>query len=107
MLNKAKRFRQMDLKKSVIMKSGLNQEELDEMQHRADEERRKWKEVWEEEKKKKREERLEKLRAIAERKRLERLRQREIMKPREDTLCKDNKVGHTHTHTHTHTLKCY
>ena len=91
-LNKAKKFRQMDLKKSVVIKSGLSREELDEMQRKVDEERRRWKEVWEQEKMRRREERIEKLRALQEQKRLERLRQKEMMKPREDTLCTDSKV---------------
>ena len=96
MLNKAKRFRQLDLKKSVIKKTGLSQEEVEELQRRAEEERRRWQEVWEEEKKRRREERMERLKALQEKKRLEKLRQRELMKPREDTLFTDSKVSITH-----------
>lgn len=96
-LNKAKKFRQMDLKKSVVRKAGLSEEELAELTKRAEEERRRWLEVWEEEKRKRREERSEKLRALHEQKRLEKLRQREMMRPREDTLCTDSKVRTTLT----------
>lgn len=92
-LNKAKRFRQMDLKKTVMKKSGLSEEELEELQRRAEEERRHLQEVWEAEKRRRREERLEKLRVAQEQRRLERLKLKEMMKPREDTLCTDSKVG--------------
>ena len=105
-LNKAKKFRQLDLKKSVVKRNGLTEEELAELQQRAEEERRRWLEVWEEEKRKRREERMEKLRALQEQKRLERIRQREMMRPREDTLCTDSKVHHSLNtyHPHTHSL---
>ena len=91
-LNKAKKFRQMDLKKSVVRKAGLTEEELEELQRKAEEERRRWLEVWEEDKRRRREERMERLRALQEQKRLEKLRQRELTRPREDTLCTDSKV---------------
>lgn len=95
-LNKAKKFRQMDLKKSVVKKSGLSREELEELERRADEERRHLQEMWEAEKRRRREERLEKVRLTQELKRLERLKQKELMKPREDTLCTDSKVNRRH-----------
>ena len=98
-LNKAKRFRQMDLKKSVVRKAGLSEEEVAELTRRAEEERRRWLEVWEEEKRKRREERSEKVRQLQEQKRLEKLRQIEMMRPREDTLVIDSKVWSPLTHT--------
>ena len=99
MLNKAKKFRQMDLKKSVVRKAGLSEEEVAELTRRAEEERRRWLEVWEEEKRRRREERSEKLRRLQEQKRLEKLRQTEMMRPREDTLVTDSKVWCPHTHS--------
>ena len=117
-LNKAKRYRQMDLKKSAVIRSELTQEELEELQRRADEEFRQWQEAWELEKRRRREERMEKLRLAHEQKRLQQLRQKEMMKPREDTLVTDSKVRSWHllcthvyscsyfssrtAHTHTH-----
>lgn len=95
-LNKAKKYRQMDLKKSVVKKSGLSREELEELERRADEERRHLQQMWEAEKIRRREERLEKVRLTQELKRLERLKQKELMKPREDTLCIDSKVSRSH-----------
>lgn len=91
-LNKAKKFRQMDLKRSVSKRGPLSAEELAELQKRADEERQRWAEQREAEKRRRQEERMERLKKAQEQRRLERLRQRELMKPREDLLCGDSKV---------------
>ena len=93
MLNKAKKFRQMDLKKSVVKRAVLSPEEMAELQRQAEEERRRWLEVREAEKMRRQEERLERLRKAQQQRRLERLRQREMLRPREDTLCADGKVS--------------
>lgn len=91
-LNKAKRFKQLDLKKSVFKKGDLNSTELKEMEVRTELERQRRALLWEEDKRRRKEQRLGKLREQQERKRLERIRQREWLKPREDLFCEDSKV---------------
>ena len=90
-LHKAKKFKQMDLKKSVLQKGGapLSKEEATELKlrerlHRA--------EAMEMEKLRRKEQRLKKLREMHEQKRRQKLREKEWLKPREDLLCTDSKV---------------
>lgn len=97
-LNKAKKFKQMDLKKSVVkgdLQCPLTLEELTEMRRRAEEERQRRALLQELEKKQKKEERLQKLRELYEQRRLEKQRQKEWLKPREDLLLihEDSKVS--------------
>lgn len=96
-LNKAKKFKQMDLKKSVVkgdLQCPLTLEELTEMRRRGEEERQRRALLLELEKKQKKEERLQKLRELYEQRRQEKQRQKEWMKPREDLLLlnEDSKV---------------
>ena len=95
-LHKAKKFRQMDLKKSMVKVETmrpLTEEELKELRRSAEEERQRRLAQKEAEKQQRREERLQKVREQQEQKRQERLRQKEWLKPREDLLCADSEVG--------------
>ena len=95
LLNKAKKMKQMDLRKSIvkaITDLPLSDAEFQDMKKRGDEEKE-WKEVLKEfEQQRKKTERLKRLQEVTKRRKLERLRQRELLKPREDMLCKDSKV---------------
>jgi hypothetical protein len=93
-LNKAKKFKQMDLKKNLVVqeKRTLTEEELAIMRRLQEEERQRKIAQREAEKLKRKEERLKKLRELQEQRRLEKLRQKELMKPREDLLCDNSKV---------------
>ena len=94
-LNKAKKFKQMDLKKTVVRNETrlpLSEEEMIEFKRRAEEEHQLKTALIEAEKLRKKEQRLRKLREHWEQRRLEKLRQQELMKPREDLLCEDSKV---------------
>lgn len=92
-LNKAKKFKQLDLKNAVVTKKVLGPAELQELEAKRELERQRRAAQMEEEKKRRKELRLRKLREQQEQKRLEKLRQKELLKPREDTLCKDSKVS--------------
>ena len=88
----------MDLKKNVVkgdLQCPLTLEELTEMRRRTEEERQRRALLQELEKKQKKEERLQKLRELYEQRRLEKQRQKEWMKPREDLLLlhEDSKVS--------------
>ena len=93
-LNKAKKFKQMDLKKNVVKqeKRSLTEEELAILRRLAEEDRQQKIALREAEKQKRKEERLKKLREQQEQRKLEKLRQKEMMKPREDLLCDNSKV---------------
>lgn len=94
MLNKAKKFKQMDLKKNLVVqeKRVLTEEELAVMRRLQEEERLRKIAQREAEKNRKKEDRLKKLREQKEQRKLEILRQKELMKPREDLLCSNSKV---------------
>lgn len=92
-LNKAKKFKQMDLKNSVINKSSMNPIELAELRLKAELERQRRAALLDEEKQRRKELRLRRLREQKEQRRLEKLRQKELLKPREDLLCEDSKVS--------------
>lgn len=97
-LNKAKKFKQLDLKKNIVKGDVPGPpptlEELMENRRRMEEERQRKALLREMEKQQKKEERLQKLRELHEQRRLEKLRQKELMKPREDLLLlPDSKVG--------------
>ena len=96
MLNKAKKFKQLDLKSSIVHKDSgipLSIEELTVLKKHMEEERDRRLLLKETEKQRKKEARLRKLRETQELKRKERLEKEEWLKPREDTLCEDSKVG--------------
>ena len=93
LLNKAKKFKQMDLKNSLIKKHGLSAAELAELKMRVDLERQRRAAQLEEEKLRRKELRARRLREQQERRRLERIRQKEWLKPREDLTCEDSKVS--------------
>lgn len=92
-LNKARKFKQMDLKKAMVRNVCLSEEEMAELRHRAEEEREKRMAAVEAEKQRKKEERQRRIQEKWEKKRREKMRQVEWMKPREDMLCEDSKVG--------------
>ena len=94
-LNKAKKFKQMDLKKNLVKqeKRTLTEEELAIIRKLAEEERLLKIALREAEKQKRKEERQRKLHEQQEQRRLERMRQKELMKPREDLLCVNSKVS--------------
>jgi len=116
-LNKAKKFKQMDLKKNVMRKKDLTPEELAalkeikerERKKKADEEKRKREEERlrkeeerrrrEEEKKERKEEvkkeREEERRRLREERMNKKLRELEWLKPREDLTCEDSLVRFT------------
>ena len=85
----------MDLKKSMVkgeLPRPLTGDEILEMRRRAEDERERRIAMIEAEKRRKKQERLQKLREVYEQRRLEKQRQKEWMKPREDLLCEDNRV---------------
>ena len=91
-LNKAKKFQQLDLKNSMFKKNKLTPAEIEELAKKIDLDRQ-WKAAQlEEEKKRRKEIRLRKLGEQQELRRQARIRQREWLKPREDLLCEDSKV---------------
>ena len=92
-LNKAKRFKQMDLKKSIFNASELKPAELESMKERKRLERERMAAIVEEKKRKRREERLRQLREQQEQRRLDKLKKKEWLKPREDLTCEDSMVG--------------
>ena len=102
MLNKAKKFKQMDLKKNVVKpeKRTLTEEELAIVRRLAEEERLRKIALREAEKQRKKEERQRKLQEQQEQRRLDKLRQKELMKPREDLLCDNSKVSRHLTSIH-------
>lgn len=88
-LNRAKKMKQMDLKRSVHKKETskhVTEAEWHEMQQKVDAQVVTQSQF-------KKEERLQKLRRSHEIKRQERMRQRELMKPREDLLCEGSMVS--------------
>ena len=92
-LNKAKKFKQLDLKSSLVHRDSqtpLSAEEFSELKKKYEEESRFLQR--ELEKQRRKEDRLRKLREAHEQKRLEKMKQKEWLKPREDTLCEDSKV---------------
>lgn len=93
LLNKAKRFKQLDLKNSLVDRSSLTPIELAELKLSAEFERQRQLAQLEEDKQRRKEARLRRIREQQERRRLEKLRQKEWLKPREDLLCDDSKVG--------------
>lgn len=106
-LNKAKRFKQMDLKKSVINKNDMSPAELEALKERQEQERQRKvaqleeekrkrdeeKKEREEERRKMREERMRQIREQQEQQRLEKLKKIEWLKPREDLTCEDSVVS--------------
>ena len=95
-LNKAKKYKQLDLKKSVVKSSSkgpLTEADLAELRRRAESERLLRIAQLEAEKERRKAVRLARLRETQELRRQERLRQREMLRPREDLLCQDSKVG--------------
>lgn len=88
-LNRAKKMKQMDLKRSVHKNDSskhLSEAEWTEMKQKVDA-------LVVAQREFKKEERLEKLRRSHQLKRQERMRQRELMKPREDLLCEGSAVS--------------
>ena len=88
-LNRAKKMKQLDLKRSVHKSESskhMTEVEWQEMQQRVDA-------LTVAQKQSKKEERLQKLRRFHEVKRQERMKQRELMKPREDLLCEGTTVS--------------
>lgn len=85
----------MDLKKNLVKqeKRTLTEEELAIIRKLAEEERLLKIALREAEKQKRKEERQRKLHEQQEQRRLERMRQKELMKPREDLLCVNSKVS--------------
>ncbi len=71
----------------------MSAEEWKSLKKRLEEERDLTLALREAEKQRRKEERLRKLRELHEEKRRERLKQEEWLRPREDTLCEDSKVG--------------
>ena len=71
----------------------MSVEEWKSLKKRLEEERDLTLALREAEKQRRKEERLRKLRELHEEKRRERLKQEEWLRPREDTLCEDSKVG--------------
>ena len=92
-LNKAKKFKQLDIKGSVVPREKMSAEEWILLKKRYEEERSIGLAIKEAEKKRRKEERLKKLREIHEKKRQERQLKEEWLKPREDTQCEDSKVS--------------
>ena len=92
-LNKAKRFKQMDLKKSLVNTNELRVEELEALLERNRQERQRKAALVEEERKKRKEDRLRQVLAQKEQRQLEKLKRIEWLKPREDMLCEDSVVG--------------
>lgn len=94
-LNKAKKFKQLDLKNSVVhrdTKEPLSAIEFAELKRKNEEDRLRRIQLWEAEKQRRKEDRLKKIRETQEQKRQERMKQKEWLRPREDTLCTDSKV---------------
>lgn len=88
-LNRAKKMKQMDLKRSLHKSDSnrnLSEAEWAEMKQKGDA-------LVVAQRQSKKEERLEKLRRSHQLKRQERMRQRELMKPREDLLCEGSAVS--------------
>lgn len=95
-LKKAKQLKQLDLKGKFakkVVKRVATEEEMAEARKMFEEQRLRKVAERLAEKEKRREERLSKLREQKEQRRLERLRKLEWLKPREDLLCEDSKVG--------------
>jgi hypothetical protein len=92
-LQKAKKFKQMDLKNSMIKKSSLTPIELAELKLNAEFERQRRAAMLEEEKQRRKEMRLRRLKEQQEQRRLEKQRLKELLKPMEDLLCKNSKVS--------------
>ena len=92
MLNKAKKFKQMDLKNSVMSKKNMTPMELAERKMKAEFERQYRMKQQAEEKERRKELRLKRLRENKEKRKQEKMRQRELLKPREDLMCDDSKV---------------
>ena len=91
-LQKAKKYKQMDLKKSVVKRSLLSPIELAELKLKEEFERQRRAALLAEEKQQRKELRMQRLKEQQEQRRLEKLRQKELLKPREDMLCEDSKV---------------
>lgn len=91
-LNKAKKFKQRDLKKCVVKRSSLDPIELAELRLKEEFERQRRLALLEEEKARRKEQRMRRLREQQEKRRQAKIMQREWLKPREDMLCEDNKV---------------
>lgn len=92
-LNKAKRFKQMDLKKSVIHASDLRPAELEALKEKKKQESERRAAMLEENKRKRREDRMRLIREQQELRRMEKLKKKEWLKPREDLMCEDSLVG--------------
>lgn len=92
-LQKAKKFKQMDLKNSMVKKSSLTPIQLAELKLNAEFEQQRRAALLEEDKQRRKEMRMRKIREQQEQRRLEKLRQKELLKPREDLLCEDSKVS--------------
>lgn len=92
-LNKAKKFKQMDLKNAMLKQGSMGPIEMAEMRIKAEMERQRRVALLEEEKTRRKEVRLRRIREQQARRRREKMKQREWLKPREDTTCNDSKVS--------------
>ena len=95
-LNKAKKFKQMDLKNAMLKQSSMCPIEMAEMRIKTEMERQRRAALAEEEKTRRKEMRLRRIREQQAQRRREKMKQKEWLKPREDTTCNDSKVSVLH-----------